>query len=99
MVMLAPIQGPINDTILFGILACQNSDKLEIMIWTTIHRSIYLLWLQIELSILDKWCDFKIWSFLIFDLQNVKIEFLVIITLSSLESEKEKHLAWELAKF
>ena len=99
MVMLALSQGPINDTILFGILACQNSDKLEIMIWTTIHRSIYLLWLQIELSILDKWCDFKIWSFLIFDLQNVKIEFLVIITLSSLESEKEKHLAWELAKF
>ena len=73
MVMLAPSQGPINDTILFGILACQNSDKLEIMIWTTIHRSIYLLWLQMELSFLDKWCDFKNkMCLIIFGLQIVK---------------------------
>lgn len=50
--MLAPSQRPINDTILFGILACQNSDKLEIMIWATIHKSIYLLWLQTEQSLL-----------------------------------------------
>ena len=62
--MLAPSQRPINDTILFGILACQNSDKLEIMIWATIHKSIYLLWLQTEQSLLiDRIynvCDFKI---------------------------------------
>lgn len=54
MVMLASSQRPINDTILFGILACQKSDKLEIKIWTTIHKSIYLLWLQMELPLLDQ---------------------------------------------